>query len=412
MADFESHLPIKSHHDGDTFTPSSDAAVAVGGYESISGDFLAAGVTAGRAWLVSDVQLTALTKAEDSAHVSGDKGIMSLAVRNDTKGALAGTDGDYIPFQMNASGELYTVDEAGNVLLGTIDADTSALVVSNAAILVDTTAMAASLVSILADTSALVISNAAILVDTTAIASSVSSIDTSNAAIQVAVEILDNIVHLEDAAHVSGDSGAFMLAVANHTEGALHSDDGDYAALQVDASGRLRIVGDVTLGNLEKEEDTAHVSGDIGVMMLGVRQDSAAALAGDGDYIPFSINADGALRVSLTDPGESATEVNDYNTSAAVAVSASANHDYTVTALKTLKVFSILASASGRIKVEVFVDGVSKFVEFNSTANPNIEMDIQGLLEVAAGDVIRIAITNLEKKDSQDVYSTLLGHEL
>jgi len=49
----------------------------------------------------------------------------------------------------------------------------------------------------------------------------------------------------EDSPHVDKDRGLFVLAVANHTEGALHSADGDYAALQVDSSGRLRIVGDL-----------------------------------------------------------------------------------------------------------------------------------------------------------------------
>lgn len=49
---------------------------------------------------------TDLGKAEDAAHTSGDVGVMSLAVRKDARGALAGTDGDYSPFQLNASGDL------------------------------------------------------------------------------------------------------------------------------------------------------------------------------------------------------------------------------------------------------------------------------------------------------------------
>jgi hypothetical protein len=47
--------------------------------------------------------------AEDSAHVSGDSGVLSLVVRNDAGGTLAGSDGDYAPLQVNASGELRTV---------------------------------------------------------------------------------------------------------------------------------------------------------------------------------------------------------------------------------------------------------------------------------------------------------------
>jgi len=49
-----------------------------------------------------------LIKLEDIAHGSGDAGIMPLAVRNDTIAALAGTDGDYIPFTTDEDGALWT----------------------------------------------------------------------------------------------------------------------------------------------------------------------------------------------------------------------------------------------------------------------------------------------------------------
>lgn len=47
-----------------------------------------------------------VAQTEDAAHVSGDKGVMSLAVRKDTGAALAGTDGDYSPLQVDSSGNL------------------------------------------------------------------------------------------------------------------------------------------------------------------------------------------------------------------------------------------------------------------------------------------------------------------
>ena len=53
-------------------------------------------------------------------------------------------------------------------------------------------------------------------------------------------------------------------------------------------------VGDVT----QYAEDAVHVSGDIGTMALAVRQDTQADFGADGDYVPLSIDADGALRVS------------------------------------------------------------------------------------------------------------------
>lgn len=55
-----------------------------------------------------DSTLTALSKAEDAVHSSGDQGIMSLAVRNDTLASLVSADGDYAPLQVDANGALYT----------------------------------------------------------------------------------------------------------------------------------------------------------------------------------------------------------------------------------------------------------------------------------------------------------------
>lgn len=50
---------------------------------------------------------------------------------------------------------------------------------------------------------------------------------------------------------------------------------------------------------LDKAEDAAHSSGDKGIMALGVRSDTAAATAANGDYHPFIFDANGALWVQL-----------------------------------------------------------------------------------------------------------------
>lgn len=52
-------------------------------------------------------------------------------------------------------------------------------------------------------------------------------------------------------------------------------------------------------GSLGKAEDTAHVSGDVGVMLLGVRNSSGVALADTSlDYIPISTTSVGAISVA------------------------------------------------------------------------------------------------------------------
>ena len=59
------------------------------------------------------------------------------------------------------------------------------------------------------------------------------------------------------------------------------------------------------ISSSEHAEDDAHTSGDTGTFILGVRQDSIAALGADGDYVPFQVNASGALYVEITTGGSS-----------------------------------------------------------------------------------------------------------
>jgi hypothetical protein len=56
------------------------------------------------------------------------------------------------------------------------------------------------------------------------------------------------------------------------------------------------IVPGTAATNLGKAEDAAHTSGDVGVMPLAVRNDALATLSGaDGDYAPLQVDATGSL---------------------------------------------------------------------------------------------------------------------
>jgi hypothetical protein len=103
----------------------------------------------------------------------------------------------------------------------------------------------------------------------------------------------------EDTAHASGDYGSFALAVRNDAGGTMVSADGDYSPLQVDSSGRLRVVADFTVNfDYVYAEDTAHASGDLGAYVLTVRQDTlASSTSADGDYASFKTNNLGELYV-------------------------------------------------------------------------------------------------------------------
>lgn len=105
-------------------------------------------------------------------------------------------------------------------------------------------------------------------------------------------------IYAEDSAHTSGDNGQQILAVRKDTLGSLVSADGDYAPLQVNADGELRVAAQVTVqaGDAEFLEDSAHTSGDAGIHMLLVRQDTlAASTSASGDYGSFKSDALGRL---------------------------------------------------------------------------------------------------------------------
>jgi len=107
----------------------------------------------------------------------------------------------------------------------------------------------------------------------------------------------DDAVYDEDSAHVSGDKGNFMLAVRRDADTSMVSADGDYAPLQVDENGRLKVVADLEVNiSMEKAEDSAHTDGDIGSFSLGVRQDTlASSVSADGNYAALKVNSRGGL---------------------------------------------------------------------------------------------------------------------
>lgn len=129
-----------------------------------------------------------------------------------------------------------------------------------------------------------------------------------------------NLGKAEDAAHTSGDTGVMSLAVRADTAAATGA-DGDYVPLLTDSTGKLHVnVGAVTPGtaasNLGKAEDAAHTTGDVGVMALAVRQDTAAATGADGDYVPITTDNLGQTRTARPVAGTATvTAVNDQATS-------------------------------------------------------------------------------------------------
>ncbi len=130
--------------------------------------------------------------------------------------------------------------------------------------------------------------------------------------VETAVQLLDNAVSGNE---LQVDVVASLPAGDNN----IGNVDIVSSALPTGAATQTTLAAaEVHLGNIEtsvqliddvvKAEDTAHSSGDKGVMLLGVRQDSQADFGADGDYVPFSIDGDGKLRVAAAAASGGATE--------------------------------------------------------------------------------------------------------
>ena len=185
--------------------------------------------------MVSEDGALTIYQVEDAAHASGHAGIMALAVQNATHTtALSGTDGDYTPLAVDSTGKLGIrgtfAEDAGHT---SADLGLFILCVRN------------------------------------------------DGGTALAGTDLDYIPCTTDA------SGRLRIAAAPANSGV---DIGD-----VDVTSVIPGTGATSLG---KAEDAGHTTGDVGVMALAVRNDTRASLAGtDLDYAPLQLNSSGDLRV-------------------------------------------------------------------------------------------------------------------
>lgn len=78
----------------------------------------------------------------------------------------------------------------------------------------------------------------------------------------------------------------------------------EFKIIAVDANGVVQTSGGGGGGGTQYAEDSAHVTGDLGNQMLGVRRDAGGTLASaDGDYTPFQFDANGKARVNAVQYG-------------------------------------------------------------------------------------------------------------
>lgn len=160
--------------------------------------------------------------AEDSPAASGDIGLFTLLVRQDTLAASTSTDGDYGAFKSNNLGELYTHDTSALAQLVTANA---------------------TLVGIKSDTASIVTNTGTIVTNTGTTATNTGTIASTLTALSKA----------EDAAASSGDTGIQALAVRKDAQGSNAGTDGDYTSLQTWSEGSLKVV-DVANGTILQQQ--------------------------------------------------------------------------------------------------------------------------------------------------------------
>lgn len=243
--------------------------------------------------------LSASDRADNTARVSGDYGTSALAVRTDTAGTLASADGNYAPLQLDANGRLRVVADidVNNDFVFAEDSASSSGHQGASVLLVrqDTLASSTSTDGDFGDFKSNNLGELYVFDTTTH--STLSTINTSLGTINTSINAF---THLEDAGHVSGDAGVFALAVRNDANTVLTSTDLDYSPIAVDSSGRVKVTGTLTATIAgQYAEDSASVSGDIGLFTLAVRNDANSSLVNaNGDYGAFQLTSTGYLKVN------------------------------------------------------------------------------------------------------------------
>jgi hypothetical protein len=276
---------------------------------------------------------TALGKAEDAAHASGDVGVMALTVRSDTAAALGGLDADYQPLISDGSGRLHVnvgalpalpagtnnigdVDVltlpalvAGTANIGDVDVLTLPALVAGTANIgdVDVLTVPAPLSTAGGGTEATALrvtiasdSTGLVSVDDNASSLTVDNAGTfvtqENGAALTALQLIDNLVLAADGASSGTDAGVAVLAVRDDALSTLTPIEGDFVPLRVNSTGALHVTGGG--GGTEYAVDTALGATPTGSLPLAIRDDALSALTPvEGDAIALRVDANGALWV-------------------------------------------------------------------------------------------------------------------
>jgi len=172
----------------------------------------------------------------------------------------------------------------------------------------------------------------------------------------------------------------------------------------------VQILEGVTAGNATAVSTLAGVTGisaklPAALGATGMAQSLSVTVATNQSSIPVYITA-----------GSSSTPVVQFDTAAAVAYASGLTGTYEPANAFVLN--NVHAAGSGRIKVEVYAGLIAgwandatrlKWVAFNSTATPNVDIDCSDYKLAGTTTRVQVIVTNIESGKAQDLYSTIVG---
>lgn len=148
------------------------------------------------------------------------------------------------------------------------------------------------------------------------------------------------------------------------------------------------------------------------------------AVSGDNDKVAVDVAISDSNGNHITESNplpvyqadNPADEVSDYDQAVDTAKDGSTNHDYTVTALKTLKKLEVKCTASGAAKFDLQIEtgvGAGTFTTVATTfiSASKQEDTMKYPKSVAAGLIVRVVKTNRDNS-TQDVYTQIMGAEV
>lgn len=303
-------------HDGDTaqvqmmgifgLTGSEDSYTAT--LVNASSDGLHVSVRA----IIAGTTATALGKAEDDAHSSGDTGVAVLAVRRDSAAVGSGTDGDYSTLNVNASGQLWTAAvQSGTWTVtgagGTFPVTDSggSLTIDNAALSVTGGGVEASALRVtLASDSTGVLSvddnGASLTVDGT-----VAATQSGTWNVGTVTTVTNAVTVVGSAAEDAAASGNPVLIGGRYDSSARTLETGDVGAIALNASGQVlvEIAAGAGSGGTAMADGATFTRNTTSLTPAGAVVETAAPSLTNGDVAGLSQTTGGALRVAVSEGG-------------------------------------------------------------------------------------------------------------